>query len=69
MPTDKHRRPSKHSYTTKKEPKQIKCSICDALIVDDKDEAILYEGKCQAWLHRHCTGMSKQMFSWLISQV
>ena len=49
----------------KKKVKLIKCSICDTVIIDNKDEAILCEGKCQAWLHRHCTGKSKQMFNLL----
>ena len=47
----------------KKKSKPTTCPICDTAILDDKQESIYCEGKCKAWLHRKCTGMSKLVFS------
>ena len=67
MPTDKHGRQNDHTppSNVKKKSKKTMCSVCDLVIVEDKDDAIFSEGKCQAWLHKHCTGMSKQRFGML----
>ena len=66
MPTDKCGRSSENtlpSNNKKKKQTMCTCSICDLVIHNDKGDAILCKSKCQAWLHRYCTGMSKQMFS------
>ena len=39
-----------------------KCAVCDAKIVDGKDEAVFCEGLCQQWIHRYCAGVSKVHF-------
>ena len=44
---------------------QIKAqySICEKDIIHEKDDSIFCEGTCQAWLHRCCAGISKQVFT------
>ena len=39
-----------------------KCAVCDAKIVDRKDEAVFCEGLCQQWIHQYCAGVSKVHF-------
>ena len=60
----KRSRPQDHTPPTKskKKPKPSTCSICETTIHDDKHQSIYCEGKCQAWFHRKCTGMSEQVF-------
>ena len=53
-----------HRLKTRKSQNPLAtCPICDTAILDDKQESIYCEGKCKAWLHRKCTGMSKSVFS------
>ena len=40
-----------------------RCAVCCAEIIDGKEEALLCEGKCQKWLHRHCAGLPTSLFS------
>ena len=61
----KRTRPQDHTPPTKprKKSRSSTCPVCDLIIHDDKQQSIYCEGKCQAWFHRKCTGMSKQVFS------
>ena len=36
---------------------KVPCGICQAPIVDGKDEALLCEGECGLWLHRGCASI------------
>lgn len=45
-----------HSQADKR--RAAKCAVCDAKIVDGKDEALYCEGLCQRWMHRYCAGVS-----------
>ena len=46
------------------------CPICDTAIQENAaedtqssgDEAVFCEGKCEAWFHRKCAGLSKTAF-------
>ena len=40
----------------------VTCGVCKNKIVDGKDEALYCEGRCQSWMHRYCTGVSKIQF-------
>ena len=55
-PSNKEKKKSKSSHT-------VSCCICEADIVDDTDESVLCEGICQAWMHRKCAGISRQVFA------
>ena len=55
-PSNKEKKKSKSSHT-------VLCCICDVDIVDDTDESVLCEGICQAWMHRKCAGISRQVFA------
>ena len=46
------------------------CVVCDAVIQDPTeddpssgDQALFCEGKCEAWFHRKCAGLSKSAYS------
>ena len=41
------------------------CAVCFNGVVDGKDEALFYEGKCQGWLHRRCAEVSSHHFQCL----
>ena len=65
--TGKHSRASENSPSNKEKKKSksshtILCCICEADIVDDTDESVLCEGICQAWMHRKCAGISRQVY-------
>ena len=45
------------------------CPVCDIIIQEPTedsqsagDEAVFCEGKCEAWFHRKCAGLSKTAF-------
>lgn len=48
------------------------CVICNKIIADhstshDGEDAVYCEGKCSAWMHRHCAGLSVPHFSQISS--
>ena len=47
----------------------MKCALCDheRNVVDGKDQALLCEGLCKCWYHRHCAGVSVVHFEALSS--
>ena len=66
--TGKHSRASENSPSNKEKKKSksshtVLCCICEADIVDDTDESVFCEGICQAWMHRKCAGISRQVFA------
>ena len=53
----------------------VHCHVCDEVIIegdDDKgepgDDAMYCEGKCDAWIHRKCAGLSKQQYEALSAE-
>ena len=36
---------------------KVPCGVCQAPVVDGKDEALLCEGDCGHWLHRGCASV------------
>ena len=40
------------------EPSQVVCGVCSKDIIDGEDDALLCEGPCACWLHRHCAGIT-----------
>ena len=36
---------------------KVPCAVCQAQIVDGKDEALLCEGECGQWFHRGCASI------------
>ena len=47
----------------------MKCALCDheRNVVDGKEQALLCEGLCKRWYHRHCAGVSVVHFEALSS--
>ena len=41
---------------------RVKCDLCLAAIVEDKEDALQCEGTCQLWFHRYCAGVSQSLF-------
>jgi hypothetical protein len=37
---------------------EVQCGLCCKPVVEDRDEALLCEGSCNAWLHRYCAGVT-----------
>ena len=35
----------------------VPCGVCQAPVIDGKDEALLCEGECRLWLHRGCASI------------
>ena len=56
--------PLKKAKTT--EP-TTKCDLCDAFIVDGKEDALLCEGPCSKWFHRYCVGVPLSHFKDLVN--
>ena len=46
---------------------KVKCDLCLAVIVDNKEDALQCEGSCQLWFHRYCAGVSLSHFKSLAS--
>ena len=44
-----------------------KCDLCDASIVDGKEDALLCEGPCSKWFHRYCVGVPLSRFKDLVN--
>ena len=40
----------------------VACVVCDKDIIDGKDGAVLCEGLCDGWFHRHYAGLSVTHF-------
>ena len=69
-----HNSPPKDSAKRNKRKKkpnlaQINCPVCECAIIEEDekkgvtgDDALLYEGKCNAWTHRICLGFNKQAY-------
>ena len=36
---------------------KVPCGVCQAPVIDGKDEALLCEGECGLWLHRGCASV------------
>ena len=54
------------------EPEDI-CAVCDEPILEwsetsDGQEAIFCEGRCNAWMHRKCSGLSSTLFDILSNE-
>ena len=41
---------------------KVKCDLCLAAIIDNKEDALQCEGVCQQWFHRCCAGVSQTVF-------
>jgi hypothetical protein len=57
----------------RKTAKSVTCPICEDVIKDKSgqeigEDSILCEGKCSTWLHRRCAGLSKVVFTCLITK-
>ena len=39
-----------------------KCDVCDAAIVEGKEDVLQCEGACQMWFHHYCAGVSLNHF-------
>ena len=57
---------------TETEPEDI-CAVCDEPILEwsetsDGQEAIFCEGRCNAWMHRKCSGLSSTLFNILSNE-
>ena len=53
--------PKKAAKTTTK----CTCDVCDAAILEGKEDALQCEGACQMWFHRYCAGVSLSHFKHL----
>ena len=42
---------------------EVQCGLCCKPIVEDRDEALLCEGSCNAWLHRYCAGVTVSQYA------
>ena len=49
-----------------KRPK-VPCGVCQAPVIDGKDEALLCEGECGLWLHRGCASVPPSRYKTLSS--
>ena len=49
------------AIATPKKDKTL-CDLCCLPVVEGKDDAVLCEGSCQAWLHRRCAGVPYSYF-------
>ena len=70
-PTSEEKRNKAQKTTNangKDRSKGTKCSICNKIIIDQSashhgEDAILCEGLCNGWMHRHCAGLSVPQFA------
>ena len=44
---------------------KVSCGVCQAPVIDDKDEALLCEGECGLWLHRGCASVPPSRYETL----
>ena len=44
---------------------KVPCGVCQAPVIDGKDEALLCEGECGLWLHRGCASVPPSRYKTL----
>ncbi len=62
MPPKKNDTPKRGAGKATTEVNKVKCDLCLAAIVNNKDDALQCEGSCQLWFHRYCAGVSLSHF-------
>ena len=60
-------RNAKKKGKSKETESSVYCAICEEIIIDQNEQeagqdSIYCEGKCDAWVHRHCAGLTVSAF-------